>query len=103
MANVDPSNTLDLGESFGGGIELGYNFSDYWTARLEYTLHHFNIENNNDHSKAERFGIDALYHFDDSSCDRNYYCAGGDKQICSETNAKNAVAHQKPVRGQSGG
>lgn len=63
---VDPSNTLDLGESFGGGIELGYNFSDYWTARLEYTLHHFNIENNNDHSKAERFGIDALYHFDDS-------------------------------------
>ncbi|MBU2969488.1 OmpA family protein [Pseudoalteromonas sp. C2R02] len=65
--NVDPSDTLDLGESFGGGIELGYNFSDYWTARLEYTLHHFNIENNNDHSKAERFGIDALYHFDDSS------------------------------------
>lgn len=33
---------LDVNESTGWGVEAGYRFSDYWSARLEYADMDFN-------------------------------------------------------------
>lgn len=57
---------LDVNESTGWGVEAGYRFSDYWSARLEYADMDFNahdkVLNNRDNIDGDRYGIDALYH-----------------------------------------
>jgi OmpA-OmpF porin, OOP family len=59
---------LDVNESTGWGAEIGYRFSDYWSARLEYADMDFNafdkVAGNRNNIDGERYGIDALYHFD---------------------------------------
>jgi OmpA-OmpF porin, OOP family len=59
---------LDVNESTGWGVEVGYRFSDYWSARLEYADMDFNafdkVAGNRNNIDGERYGIDALYHFD---------------------------------------
>lgn len=58
---------LDVNESTGWGVEAGYRFSDYWSARLEYADMDFNafdkVAGNRNNVEGERYGIDALYHF----------------------------------------
>ncbi|MEH6816658.1 MAG: OmpA family protein [Pseudoalteromonas distincta] len=57
---------LDVNESTGWGAEVGYRFSDYWSARLEYADMDFNafdkVAGNRNNIDGERYGIDALYH-----------------------------------------
>lgn len=60
---------LDVDDSTGWGLELGYRFSDYWSARLEYADMDFdwtaNLTDGNSVSGSEsgkRYGIDSLYH-----------------------------------------
>jgi len=57
---------LDVNESTGWGVEAGYRFSDYWSARLEYADMDFNafdkVAGNRNNIDGERYGIDALYH-----------------------------------------
>jgi OOP family OmpA-OmpF porin len=59
---------LDVNESTGWGVEAGYRFSDYWSARLEYADMDFNAfdkaAGNRNNIDGERYGIDALYHLD---------------------------------------
>ena len=59
---------LDVNESTGWGVEAGYRFSDYWSARLEYADMDFNafdkVAGNRNSIDGERYGIDALYHLD---------------------------------------
>ena len=59
---------LDVNESSGWGVEAGYRFSDYWSARLEYADLDFNafdkVAGNRNNIDGERYGIDALYHLD---------------------------------------
>ncbi|MBB1455807.1 OmpA family protein [Pseudoalteromonas sp. SG43-5] len=59
---------LDVNESTGWGVEAGYRFSDYWSARLEYADMDFNafdkVAGNRNNIDGERYGIDALYHLD---------------------------------------
>ncbi|GAB0111054.1 OmpA family protein [Pseudoalteromonas distincta] len=59
---------LDVNESTGWGAEVGYRFSDYWSARLEYADMDFNafdkVAGNRNNIDGERYGIDALYHLD---------------------------------------
>ncbi|MEC8351158.1 MAG: outer membrane beta-barrel protein, partial [Pseudomonadota bacterium] len=61
---------LDVDDSTGWGLELGYRFSDYWSARLEYADMDFDwkAELNDGTSMSgsesgKRYGIDGLYHF----------------------------------------
>jgi len=63
---VESSNTIDLGESLGGGVEFGYRFTQDWSARIEYALHSFNIEDEDSHKKIEYYGGALLYHFGDN-------------------------------------
>jgi OOP family OmpA-OmpF porin len=57
---------LDVNESTGWGVEAGYRFSDYWSARREYADMDFNafdkVAGNRNNIDGERYGIDALYH-----------------------------------------
>ena len=60
---------LDVDDSTGWGLELGYRFSDYWSARLEYADMDFDWKADlNDGTSVsgtesgKRYGIDALYH-----------------------------------------
>ncbi|WP_372762072.1 OmpA family protein [Pseudoalteromonas sp.] len=62
---------LEVNESASWGAEVGYRFSDYWSARLEYADMDFNAflanpfpNGNRNDVEGERYGIDALYHFD---------------------------------------
>ncbi|MGO2075980.1 OmpA family protein [Pseudoalteromonas sp. AOP31-A2-14] len=62
---------LEVNESANWGAEAGYRFSDNWSARLEYADMDFNAflanpipNGNRDDVDGERYGIDALYHFD---------------------------------------
>ncbi len=61
---------LDVDDSTGWGLELGYRFSDYWSARLEYADMDFDwtaeLNTGTTTSGTEsgkRYGIDGLYHF----------------------------------------
>ncbi len=61
---------LDIDDSTGWGLELGYRFSDYWSARLEYADMDFDwtaeLNTGTTTSGTEsgkRYGIDGLYHF----------------------------------------
>ena len=60
---------LDVDDSTGWGLELGYRFSDYWSARLEYADMDFDwtarATDGTSVSGSEggkRYGIDGLYH-----------------------------------------
>ena len=60
---------LDVDDSTGWGLELGYRFSDYWSARLEYADMDFDWKADlNDGTSVsgtesgKRYGIEALYH-----------------------------------------
>lgn len=57
---------LELGESYGYGVHLGYRFNEYWSARLEYTELEFDIKNSDFHQDGERWGGDFLIHFNDT-------------------------------------
>ena len=68
--NLNMHQNLEVNESASWGAEVGYRFSDYWSARLEYADMDFNaflknpIPNGNRNDvDGERFGVDALYHF----------------------------------------
>ena len=68
--NLNMYQNLEVNESASWGAEVGYRFSDYWSARLEYADMDFNaflknpIPNGNRNDvDGERFGVDALYHF----------------------------------------
>ena len=60
---------LDVDDSTGWGLELGYRFNDYWSARLEYADMDFDwtaratdgtsVSGSED---GKRYGIDGLYH-----------------------------------------
>lgn len=65
---------LDVDDSTGWGLELGYRFSDYWSARLEYADMDFDyamtmldVDGNatvmSGSESGKRYGIDGLYHF----------------------------------------
>ncbi|QFU06076.1 Outer membrane porin F precursor [Pseudoalteromonas sp. THAF3] len=56
----------EIGESFGSGVEVGYRFNEYWTARLEFAALELDIENTDNHKTGERYGADVLYHFNDT-------------------------------------
>ena len=65
-----PPGGLDVDDSTGWGLELGYRFSDYWSARLEYADMDFdwNVTDNDGTTMSgsesgKRYGIDGLYHF----------------------------------------
>lgn len=65
--NVRGSAGTNVDDSTGWGAELGYRFSDYWSARLEYAEMDFDISSSNPAMTAtsldgDRLGIDALYH-----------------------------------------
>ncbi|WP_404341453.1 OmpA family protein [Pseudoalteromonas mariniglutinosa] len=61
----DAANT-NVNESTGWGAEIGYRFSDYWSARIEYADMDFNLKNSltgvTSSRDGDRYGIDALYH-----------------------------------------
>ncbi|MBH0021701.1 OmpA family protein [Pseudoalteromonas sp. SWXJ133] len=68
--NLNMYQDLEVNESASWGAEVGYRFSDYWSARLEYADMDFNAflaapipNGNRDDVDGERYGIDALYHF----------------------------------------
>jgi OOP family OmpA-OmpF porin len=59
--------SVDVDDSMGWGAEIGYRFSDSWSARFEYADMDFDLSGAGTGSRdADRYGIDALYHFDDS-------------------------------------
>jgi|TARA_B110000046_G_C12998284_1_gene401018 OOP family OmpA-OmpF porin len=66
--NMSAQAGLDVNESTGFGLEAGYRFSDFWSARLEYADLDFNAfdkaAGNRNNIDGSRFGIDALYHLD---------------------------------------
>jgi len=64
--NIEDKPEVSLGESLGLGLELGYRFDQQWAARLEVAAHDFGIKGTDQEKSATRFGIDALYHLDDS-------------------------------------
>lgn len=64
--NIEDKPEVSLGESLGLGLELGYRFDQQWAARLELADHDFNIKGTDQEKSATRYGIDALYHLDDS-------------------------------------
>lgn len=60
---------LDVDDSTGWGLELGYRFNDYWSARLEYADMDFDWTARatdgtsvNGSEDGKRYGIDGLYH-----------------------------------------
>ncbi|MBQ4864569.1 OmpA family protein [Pseudoalteromonas sp. MMG013] len=56
---------VNVDDSMGWGAELGYRFNDYWSARFEYADMDFDLSGASTGSQdGERFGLDALYHFD---------------------------------------
>lgn len=56
---------VNVDDSKGWGAELGYRFSDYWSARLEYADMDFDLSGvRADSLSGDRLGIDGLYHFD---------------------------------------
>ncbi|MBD1583965.1 OmpA family protein [Pseudoalteromonas sp. S16_S37] len=58
---------VDVDDSTGWGAELGYRFNNNWSARLEYADMDFDLSGAAMGSvDGDRFGVDALYHFDDS-------------------------------------
>lgn len=65
--NTKDAPNTDIDDSTGWGAEVGYRFSDYWSARLEYADMEFDattLSTGIDYDKnAERYGIDAMYHF----------------------------------------
>ncbi|MBE0358553.1 MULTISPECIES: OmpA family protein [Pseudoalteromonas] len=65
--NIRAQAGLDINESTGWGAEVGYRFSDYWSARIEYADMDFNafdkVNGNRNNVDGERYGIDGLYHF----------------------------------------
>jgi OOP family OmpA-OmpF porin len=58
VANEDKVNVGVFAESLGLGANASYRFTDEWSARLEYAK-----QNKLD---ANRYGVDALYHIDNS-------------------------------------
>ncbi|MCG7562128.1 MULTISPECIES: OmpA family protein [Pseudoalteromonas] len=55
---------VTVDDSMGWGAELGYRFSKYWSARLEYADMDFDLSGlRSDSVDGDRIGIDGLYHF----------------------------------------
>jgi len=69
VANEDKVNVGVFAESLGLGANASYRFTDEWSARLEYAK-----QNKLD---ANRYGVDALYHIDNSPV----YALAGLKRI----------------------
>ncbi len=57
---------VDLDESFGGGLEAGYRFNEYWTARLEWAAMNLHVTHTSQEKSGDRYGVDVLYHFNDA-------------------------------------
>jgi len=56
---------VNVDDSMSWGAEIGYRFSDYWSARLEYADMDFDLSGAKTGSlSGDRFGVDGLYHFD---------------------------------------
>jgi OOP family OmpA-OmpF porin len=55
---------VSIDDSTSWGAELGYRFSDYWSARLEYADMDFDLSGAPSSSlSGDRIGVDGLYHF----------------------------------------
>ena len=55
---------VNVDDSTSWGAELGYRFSDYWSARLEYADMDFDLSGSQTGSlSGHRVGVDGLYHF----------------------------------------
>lgn len=48
------------------GLEYGYRFDKNWALRLEWARQKFDLNNSNDSESGNRYGVDALFHFNDS-------------------------------------
>lgn len=58
---------VDVDDSTGWGAEIGYRFNNNWSGRFEYADMDFDLSGAGTGSlDGDRFGLDALYHFDDS-------------------------------------
>ncbi|CAM4265778.1 OmpA family protein [Pseudoalteromonas byunsanensis] len=65
--NIRDAAGVDVDDSTGWGAEIGYRFNNNWSGRLEYADMDFDLSGASTGSiDGDRFGIDALYHFDDS-------------------------------------
>ncbi|OHU85947.1 MULTISPECIES: OmpA family protein [Pseudoalteromonas] len=65
--NIRDAAGVDVDDSTGWGAEIGYRFNNNWSGRVEYADMDFDLSGASTGSlDGERFGIDALYHFDDS-------------------------------------
>lgn len=70
----------------GVGLELGYRFDENWAVRADYARQRLKNKLTGDRITGNRFGVDALYHLNDSNI---YLVAGLNRHTIDKTNSAN--------------